>query len=112
MEKWDNVKQHTTITKQTFLKILNFCLRDNNYFKYMDNTYIQTFGMPMGNPLSPTIADIILDKLVNETILILENEKNIKFKMIVKYVDDIFAIVKKKDLDTILTTFNNYNNKL
>ena len=46
-EKWDNVKQHTTITKQTFLKILNFCLRDNNYFKYMDNTYIQTFGMPM-----------------------------------------------------------------
>ena len=42
----------------------------------------------------------------------LENEKNIKFKMIVKYVDDIFAIVKKKDLDTILTTFNNYHNKL
>ena len=33
MEKWDNVKQYTTITKQTFLKILNFCLRDNNYFK-------------------------------------------------------------------------------
>ena len=58
--------------------------------------YIQTFGMPMGNPLSPTIADIILDKLVNETILILENEKNIKFNMIVKYVDDIFATIRKE----------------
>ena len=32
--------------------------------------------------------------------------------MIVKYVEDIFAIVIQKNLDTILTTFNNYHNKL
>ena len=35
---------------------------------------------------------------------------NIKF--IVKYVDDMFAIVKNKDLNAILTTFDKYHNKL
>ena len=45
MEKWENIKQNTHITKSKFLQILNFCLRDNNYFKYMDQTYIQIFGM-------------------------------------------------------------------
>ena len=68
------------------MQILNFCLRDNDYFRYMENTYIQTFGMPMGNPLSPTIADIILDKLLDETIAKLK-EENIHLKFLVKYVD-------------------------
>ena len=111
MEKWEKIQQHTNINKQKFLQILNFCLRDNNYFRYMENTYIQTFGMPMGNPLSPTIADIILDKLLDETISKLK-EENIHLKFLVKYVDDIFAIVNKKDLNTILTAFNKYHNKL
>ena len=73
----------------------------------MDQTFIQTFG----NPLSPTIADIILDKLLDETIIDLKKQ-HINIKFIVKYVDDIFAIVKKKDLTAILTTFNKYHNKL
>ena len=67
--------------------------------------------MPMGKPLSPTIADIILDKLLEETIAKLK-EENIYLKFIVKYVDDIFAIVNKIDLNSILTASNKYHTKL
>ena len=111
MEEWDNIKHHTQINKTKFLQILNFCLRENNYFKYENDIYIQTFGMPMGNPLSPTIANIILDKLMDDCISQLKKQ-NIEIKIIVKYVDDIFAIVKKSEADEILKTFNTYHNKL
>ena len=63
------------------------------------------------NPLSHTKADIILDKLLDETIAKLK-EETIHLKFIVKYVDDIFAIVNEKDLNTILTAFSKYLDKL
>ena len=65
----------------------------------------------MGNPLSPTIANIILDKLLNECLQDLK-QNNIEIKFIIKYVDDIFAVVRKTDTDQILKTFNMYHNKL
>ena len=67
--------------------------------------------MPMGNPLSPTIADIILDKLLDYTIDILRS-KNVDIKFIVKYVDDIFAVINQKNAAIILPTHINYHNKL
>ena len=49
----------------------------------------------MGNPLSTTIADIIMDELLEYTVDIL-SKNNVFIKFIVKYVDDIFAIIKRK----------------
>lgn len=108
---WDKVKIHTTIPKAQFLHILKFCLIDNNYFIFDKTIYTQVFGMPMGNPLSPTIADIVLDDLLDNTIADLKN-KDINIKYIVKYVDDILAIIKTDDKDEILRTLNYYHGKL
>ena len=82
MTEWETIKQHTKINRSKFLTILDFSLKDNNFFKFNENFYQQTFGMPMGNPLSPTIADIILDYTIN-----ILRSKNVYIKFIVKYVD-------------------------
>lgn len=111
MGKWNVIKNHTKMSSSQFLKILQFCLNDNNYFIYKDKIYNQIFGMPMGNPLSPTIADIILDNLLDSAIEELKN-KNIFIKYIVKYVDDILAIIKSDDQEEILSTFNKYHSKI
>ncbi|XP_075167739.1 uncharacterized protein LOC142239876 [Haematobia irritans] len=111
MTQWKSLETHTKIPKTQFLKLLQFCLNDNNYFKYGEILYYQTYGMPMGNPLSPTIADIVLDNMLAETIKEL-SERNITIKFITKYVDDLFAVIKKEDEDIILATFNKYHNKL
>lgn len=111
MTKWNTIKDFTKIPSAKFLKILQFCLQDNNYFVYGKKTFNQIFGMPMGNPLSPTIADITLDCLLDEAILELE-KKNIHIKYIVKYVDDILAIIHNDDKDEILSTFNKYHKKI
>ncbi|XP_073814099.1 uncharacterized protein [Musca autumnalis] len=83
LDKWETLQQHTTIPKRRFLGLLQFCLIDNNYFKYDEKIYHQTYGMPMGNPLSPTIADIVLDTLLNNISTELK-EKGIEFKFICK----------------------------
>ncbi|XP_055854557.1 uncharacterized protein LOC129918193 [Episyrphus balteatus] len=111
LKEWNIIKDHTKIPKTKFLKLLEFCLRDNNYFQFDEKFYSQTYGMPMGNPLSPTVADIILDNLLDDTIEHL-NKIGIKMKFIAKYVDDIFAIIKLKDIDTILNQLNSYHNKI
>ncbi|XP_075150777.1 uncharacterized protein LOC142224885 [Haematobia irritans] len=81
----------------------NFILDKNETF--------QVFGMPMGNPLSPTIADIVLYNLLDEALTELR-EKNIHIKYISKYVDDILAIIKMDEKDEILKVFNSYHTKI
>lgn len=53
-----------------------------------------------------------MDDLLDNTISELKKLHNIDIKFIVKYVDDIFAIVKRNDVDIILKTLNRYHNKL
>ncbi|XP_036320350.1 uncharacterized protein LOC118734769 [Rhagoletis pomonella] len=112
MNKWDLIQQKTSIPKKKFHKIIDFCLKDNNYFMFSNKLYAQTFGMPMGNPISPTIADIIMDNLLDNTITELKEKFNIDIKFVTKYVDDIFAIIKRNDANIILDTLNKYHNKL
>ncbi|XP_036348032.1 uncharacterized protein LOC118757427 [Rhagoletis pomonella] len=112
MRKFDKIQQKIHIPRSTFHNILIFCLKDNNYFMYENHIYTQTFGMPMGNPLSPTIADIIMDDLLDKTLTELKGLHNIKIKLIVKYVDDVFAIVRRNDVEIILKTLNKYHEKL
>ncbi|XP_067618087.1 uncharacterized protein [Eurosta solidaginis] len=111
MKQWTGLQNHTKISKTQFLKILEFCLRENNYFVHDGTFYQQTYGMPMGNPLSPTIADIVLDKIIDDSITELRS-KDIHVKYITKYVDDMFAIVKINDVEEILKIFNGQHTKI
>lgn len=112
MNKYDQIKVKTNIPKKKFQEILDFCLKDNNYFMFDNKLYTQTFGMPMGHPISPTIADIVMDGLLDNAISELKQLFNIDIKFICKYVDDIFAIIKRNDANIILDTLNKYHNKL
>lgn len=111
MGQWDNIKHLTKIPRQQFLNMLEFCLKENNYFQFDTICYHQIYGMPMGNPLSPTIADIVLDKLLDDVTKDLE-DKNIKMGFLCKYVDDILAVINKDDMNIILNTLNNYHEKI
>ncbi|XP_036329553.1 uncharacterized protein LOC118741687 [Rhagoletis pomonella] len=111
MKQWSSLQKHTKIIKKQFLTILEFCLRENNYFVYDGTYYQQVYGMPMGNPLSPTIADIVLDKIIDDSIIELRST-DIYIKYITKYVDDIFAVVKMKDVEEILRIFNRQHTKI
>lgn len=107
-EKWDTIKTTTNMTKTMFFEILRFCLIDANYFLFNNVFYRQIFGMPMGNPLSSIIADIVTNRLIEVSL----SKINYNPKIFVKYVDDFFAIIPITLIDTFLETLNMFHYKL
>lgn len=103
--KWDEMEKYTTIPKDLFMKILTFCIKDSRYFKYQDKIYGQLKGMPMGSPASPVVSDVVMEELLHVSI----QKMNRKPKILTKYVDDIFAVINKKDIDNTLQILNAYH---
>lgn len=56
----------------------------------------------MGNHLSPIIAHIVIKKVLNDTI----KKLYIKLKIVCKYVDDLFGILKKAEINSTLFCLN------
>ena len=107
-EKWEILSKITTIPKQIFLEMLKFCLVDANYFVFNKCHYKQIYGMPMGNPLSSIIADIVLNRLLDVTLA----QITPKPKLFVKYVDDMFAILPNSIVNNTLISLNVFHEKL
>lgn len=107
-EEWHTITQKTSIPRDLFFSMLRFCLIEANYFTYNSVVYRQIFGMPMGNPLSTIIADIVTHKLLQVVL----GELPFTPKIFVKYVDDIFAIIPNNKMDVMLAALNGFHSKL
>lgn len=65
--RWSYIKTSTNIPKDEFLNLVQFILT-SSYFCFDNIIYKQTFGIPMGSPLSPTIADNVLQDIENKAL--------------------------------------------
>lgn len=107
-EKWSIVEQYTKIDKGLFFRILKFCIEDNRYFCCNGKVYTQLKGLPMGSPASPIVADIVMERLLDTSI----GKLNIKPKIMIKYVDDLFCIITEDGVNNLLDTFNEFNSNI
>ncbi|XP_070066125.1 uncharacterized protein [Drosophila virilis] len=107
-QKWTKLEEHTNIPKQLFMDIVRFCIQENRYFKYEDKIYTQLKGMPMGSPASPVIADILMEELLDK----ITDKLKIKPRLLTKYVDDLFAITNKIDVENILKELNSFHKQI
>jgi len=60
--RWKYIKRFTKIPKEEFISIIKFVL-SSIFFMFNNVIYKQTFGTPMGSPLSPIIADLVMQDL-------------------------------------------------
>lgn len=58
---------------------------DSTFFVFNDVLYKQTFGTPMGSPLSPVLADLVLQDLEESAI----SRLPLTLPMYYRYVDDV-----------------------
>lgn len=103
---WHKINNFTDIPKEEFLNTLKFILH-STYFTYNNKIYSQQFGVPMGSPISSTIAELVLGEL--ETNL-LQSLPSISFYK--RYVDDIIICANPLHIQLIQKTFNNYHPRL
>ncbi|XP_039312984.1 uncharacterized protein LOC120359472 [Solenopsis invicta] len=80
----------------------------STFFTFNNKIYKQTFGVPMGSPLSPVIADIVMQDLESKVL----NNINVILPFYVRYVDDIALAAPTEVVDNILNEFNGYHNRL
>ncbi|XP_053698993.1 uncharacterized protein LOC128745963 [Sabethes cyaneus] len=65
----------------------------------------------MGSPLSPVIANLVMEKLEQHCIAELE-KKNINLTTYRRYVDDCFCVATEEQINEILATFNSFHDRL
>ena len=72
------------IPKDQFLQLIGLCV-NNNYFQYENSFYKQKFGISMGSPLSPVLANLFMEFFESELLPTLP----VQPPLWVRYVDDI-----------------------
>jgi len=93
--------------KKDFIDALKLCL-NYGYFTANSKCHKQLYGVPMGGTLSVNVAGITLNYILDKALQKLTN----KPKIIYKYIDDLFLIVKKDDLELTLNTFNSIHQRI
>ncbi|XP_072748549.1 uncharacterized protein [Anoplolepis gracilipes] len=106
-KRWQYITNNCNIPESEFLTAINLVL-NSTYFVFNNKFYQQTFGTPMGSPLSPIIADIVLQDIEEKALTLLNFTPPIYFR----YVDDILISVPPKFIDETLTIFNSSHNRV
>jgi hypothetical protein len=85
---------------------------DQNYFQFLDTTYIQSEGLAMGAPTSSILSEVYLQHLENSKIVNLLISHNVIGYF--RYVDDILIIYNEDitNIDSLLHQFNNITPEL
>jgi len=78
------------------------------YFVFNNKIYRQTFETAMGSPLSPIIANLVLQDLEERAL----EKINCNIPFYYRYVDDIVLATLIDQIKKIVNTFNDFHNRL
>lgn len=100
-------KKQRSLSKEKFLEGLMLLL-DNCYFSYENNFYKQIFGSPMGSPISPVLANMVMELLETEVL------KKLKVDPVfyTRYVDDIILCIPTNRIEETVEKFNSFHPRL
>jgi len=78
------------------MRAVQFVL-DSTYFTFDNIIYKQNFGAPMGSPLFPIIADVVMQDLENEVLSL------ISILFFYRYVDDIIMAIPVSKINILFS---------
>ena len=65
LQQDQNLSERTSMSVSNIMKLVDFVLT-HNYFKYDGNHYKQIIGCAMGSPISPVLADLVMEEILEE----------------------------------------------
>jgi len=99
--RWNFISTSCNIPKDEFLDAVRFVL-ESTFFSFDNQIYKQNYGTPMGSPLSPIIADIVMQDLEREVLETFDFDIPFYYR----YVDDIMLAVPTSKIDSVFNKFN------
>ncbi|XP_018405650.1 PREDICTED: uncharacterized protein LOC108782002, partial [Cyphomyrmex costatus] len=106
-EQWCFISGACSLPKKEFLDSIHLVL-NSTYFLFDKKIYKQCFGTPMGSPLSPIVADLVMRRL--ESLALLSFNRELPFYY--RYVDDVCLAVDVSDINLLLRNFNEFHPRL
>ncbi|XP_011858857.1 PREDICTED: uncharacterized protein LOC105556380 [Vollenhovia emeryi] len=105
--RWTYISDNCSIPRDEFLRAIRMVLK-STYFSFNFIIYQQTFGTPMGSPLSPIIADITMQDLECKAM------ETLRFRPLfyIRYVDDIAMSVPSAMKSSTVKIFNSFHPRL
>lgn len=100
LENDETLANRTPIEVADLCRLLSFCLR-STYFVSKE-FYRQVFGIAMGASISVTCANLTLEATKRTTLSFFSHHP----KIFVRYVDDCFCVLKRKDAPVLLQRLN------
>lgn len=105
--RWQYLSEKCDISRSEFLNGVQLVL-SSTFFTFNGKVYRQTFGTPMGSPLSPIIANLVLQDLENKALESLSYVPSIY----IRFVDDILMAVPTDSITETLNIFNSFHTRL
>ena len=103
----DQFARKTAIPQDKFLDLVNLVLR-TTWYTFNSQFYQQTDGIPMGGPASSTTAEIYMQAHESTAISTPLQPPNVWER----FVDDIYSIVKRKQLENFFYRINNLHQNI
>lgn len=108
-DRWMEIKKNAglKLTKIQFVDALKLVLSKCE-FSFKGEFYRQTFGSPMGSPVSPAAANLVMEHIESNVL------KHFDFEIpfYYRYVDDIILAVPVDKVDCLTETFNNFDQNI
>lgn len=101
MDEWLSQNNLNCDLKNLYIETTKLCM-NHSFFQFNNVYYKQTFGTSMGNPLSPLMAELFMSKFELEL-----KDIGCLPNVWIRYVDDIFAIMKYNEVDKLLNILTN-----
>jgi len=87
--------------REIYIRSAKLCM-NHNIFQFRGSYYRIEKGTAMGNSFSPLIAEFFMAKFEENLV-----KKNVLPRVWIRYVDDVFAVIKKNQGAQVLEVLNN-----
>jgi predicted GIY-YIG superfamily endonuclease len=110
IENSETFKNCTDLPIPAIIDLVSVCL-EYTYFEFDNKFYQQNNGLAMGGVLSGILAEIVLQRLEQDTLKNLE-QKAIKLLHYSRYIDDAFAAIIAEKVTEVTEEFNKFHPKI